>query len=99
MGRKGSLSAALVAWALWLACAPSGAVLAEPPGGNIALQRVLRQADTLYREGRLAAAELYGRASRLAAGEDRRRCFERLLAIYVPWREGADATRPGAPGG
>src|SRR3954451_22107917 len=79
------LSAALVvAWSLWLALAPPGAARAEPPGGNLALQQVLRQADTLYQEDKLpAAAELYGRASRLAAGEDRRRCFERLLAIYV----------------
>src|SRR4051812_15951652 len=91
MGAKGFLSgqarrvsAALVAWSLWLGCASPGAALAEPPGGNLVLQRLLRQADTLYQEGKLpAAADLYGRASRLAAGEDRRRCFERLLAIYA----------------
>src|SRR4051812_851369 len=96
MGPRRSLSAALVAWSLWLAWAPSGAALAEPPGGNLALQRVLRQADTLYQEGKLAAApELYGRASRLAAGEDRRRCFERLLAIYARVGRPDEAIRVG----
>src|SRR5436305_1218936 len=51
MGAKGFLSgqarrvsAALVAWSLWLGCASPGAALAEPPGGNLVLQRPLGQA-------------------------------------------------------
>jgi Tfp pilus assembly protein PilF len=72
-----SLAAVLAVCAAW---ASGQAARAEESPAE-----TLRQADALYREGKSLnkAEELYRRALPLASGEDRRRCYERLLRIYA----------------
>src|SRR5262245_455351 len=49
-----------------------------------ALAETLQRADQLYRAEKLPQAEeLYSQALKTAEGADRRRCFDRLLTIYV----------------
>src|SRR5262245_10113551 len=59
-----------------------GSARAQAGGGSLA--QTLRRADELYRADKLPqAAELYRQGLAAAAGADRHRCFDRLLAIYV----------------
>ncbi len=65
-------------------CQLSEQVTAGPPEVGRLPDTVIGQADTHYRAGRLPQAEeLYRLALTRAAAEERRHCYERLLAIYV----------------
>jgi CHAT domain-containing protein len=80
-------------WAVRLAALALGAGVCPVglPGPSAAVSQTsrppwdtLRQADDHYRAGRLPQAEgLYRSALSQAKGADRKRCYERLLAIYA----------------
>ncbi|HYT88775.1 MAG TPA: tetratricopeptide repeat protein, partial [Gemmataceae bacterium] len=57
---------------------------APAQAGGASLAKTLERADELYRQDKLPdAAMLYRQALTTAAGADRHRCFDQLLAIYV----------------
>src|SRR5262245_44084906 len=67
--------------AFWLGARPGPA---PAQGQATGPAEALRRADELYRADKLKEAEaLYRQALGAARGADRRRCFDRLLAIYV----------------
>jgi CHAT domain-containing protein/tetratricopeptide (TPR) repeat protein len=74
----------LALWAGVCAGPFPGPARAEAPGGNLSARAALQQADEFYRQDQfLKAEQLYRQALDGLGGVDRRRCFERLLAIYT----------------
>src|SRR4051794_32829986 len=72
----------LIALALAAFCLGAQRGPAQTRGASPA--QTLRRAEELYRADRLLQAEaLFRQALRGADGDERRRCFDRLLAIYA----------------